>query len=160
MTTTPETAAPQTVPQVTIASYPTYRAAEQAVDLLSDSGFPVAGVSIVGKGVSTVETVTRRLTKGRAAVSGLAGGLWTGLFVGLLLGIFVPGIVWFSVVLTSLAFGAVFGALMGFVGHALTGGRRDFESVPALRAEVYEVVVDAVRADAAVAVLAGTGARD
>lgn len=72
----------------------------------------------------------------------------------------MPGVVWFSVVLTSLASGAVRDDPMGFVGHALTGGRRDVESVPALPAEGQAVVVDAVRADAAVAVLVGTDARE
>lgn len=133
----------------TIASYPRYRDAEAAVDLLSDAGFAVGGVAIVGRDVRTVEVVTGRLTKGRAALNGLAGGAWAGLFIGLLLGIFVPGIAWFGVIVTALVLGAVWGTVFGFLGHAMTGGRRDFDSLQSLQAGHYDVTVDAARAEVA-----------
>jgi hypothetical protein len=39
--------------------------------------------------------------------------------------------------------GGVIGANVGLVGHALTGGRRDFSSSKTLRAERYDLVADA-----------------
>jgi hypothetical protein len=38
--------------------------------------------------------------------------------------------------------GAIFGAVLGAVGHGVQGGRRDFASVSGLQAERYEVQVD------------------
>jgi hypothetical protein len=141
---------------VTIATYPTYPQAEAAVDRLSDSGFPVAGVAIVGRDISTVELVTGRLTVGRAALTGAGGGAWMGLFVGLLLGLFLPGGVgWFALIVSALVIGAVFGAVLGAVGQAATGGRRDFDSTQTLRAASYDVTVDGYRADEALRVLGG-----
>jgi len=54
----------------TITSATSYDAAERAVDGLSDQGFPVEHVRIVGTGLRYVEQVSGRLTTGRAAVSG------------------------------------------------------------------------------------------
>ncbi|HEX5740981.1 MAG TPA: hypothetical protein VFY17_05435, partial [Pilimelia sp.] len=39
--------------------------------------------------------------------------------------------------------GVLMGGLFGLVGHSLTGGTRDFRSVAGLRAQSYDVVVDA-----------------
>jgi hypothetical protein len=50
-------------------------------------------------------------------------------------------------------FGAVVGGLLGLVGHALTGGRRDFNSVAGMRADSYDVVVDAEVAPRAIQLL-------
>lgn len=139
---------------VVVASHPTYLEAQRAVDHLSDSGFPVRSVSIVGRGVTTVEQVTGRRTNGRAALTGAAGGAWTGLFVGLLLGMFTAGIVWVSVLLTGLVLGALFGAVVGFVSHWSTRGRRDFSSVQTLAAERYDILVTREHATRAAQLLA------
>ena len=48
----------------TIASYPTYQEAERAVDHLSDQGFPVERVAIIGQDVRLVEQVTGRMGLG------------------------------------------------------------------------------------------------
>ena len=61
-------------PQHLLASYPTYAGAEQVVDRLADSGFPVEHSRIVGNGLRTVEYVTGRITSNRAAVAGSASG--------------------------------------------------------------------------------------
>lgn len=42
-----------------VGDYPTYAAAQQAVDYLSDHGFPVQHATIVGADLRLVETVTR-----------------------------------------------------------------------------------------------------
>ncbi len=127
-------------PQV-VASYTKYEDAQRAVDALSDNGFPVQNVSIVGHDIRTVENVSGRLTKGKAAVRGMASGAWFGLFAGLLLSIFVPGINGLGVIIAGISFGALWGALFGFVGHAATRGQRDFSSVKTMEAGRYELIV-------------------
>jgi hypothetical protein len=128
---------------LTLARFPSYAGAQRLVDELSDARFPVERTRIVGNGIRTVETVTGRLTKGRAALYGAGTGAWLGLFIALLFAIFTIGPVWWGVLLTTVVLGSVFGALAGFVGHWTTGGRRDFSSVRALDAAEYEVQVDA-----------------
>ena len=48
-----------------------------------------------------------------------------------------------TVSVLATAFGALWGAVIGFVGHWATRGRRDFSSVRGLEAESYAVQVDA-----------------
>lgn len=122
-----------------LGTYATYEEAQRVVDRLSDAGFPVPGVQIVGSGLRTVEQVTGRLTTGRAALLGAGAGAWWGLFVGLLLGLFTIGFL--GPVLVGLLVGAVFGALTGALGHAALGGKRDFTSVRGMAASEYEVLV-------------------
>lgn len=127
--------------QEIIATYQTYEQAQRAVDRLSDEKFDVSAVKIVGQGLRSVENITGRMTKGRAALYGLGSGAWFGLFIGLLFGLFLPAAGWLSVVVTAVVIGGLFGAVFGFIGHLATGGRRDFTSVHSLRAEVYELKV-------------------
>lgn len=140
-------------PQV-VATFTKYEDAQAAVDHLSDEGFPVENVSIVGHDIRTVENVSGRLTNGRAAGRGVASGAWFGLAIGLLFGFFVPGVNWGAVVLAGIVFGAVWGALFGFLGHAATRGKRDFSSVKTMEAGRYEVLVRADVATRAAQVLA------
>jgi hypothetical protein len=123
-----------------VASYSDYPGAQHAVDYLSDSGFAVENLRIVGHGVTTVEAITGRMTGGRAAIAGAAGGAWFGLFIGLFLGMFTVGTAWFGVLAGGLVIGAAWGAIFGFVGHWATQGRRDFSSISTLAAERYDVV--------------------
>jgi hypothetical protein len=127
-------------PQV-LASFSTYEDAQSAVDLLSDEGFPVESVSIVGHDIRTVENVSGRLTSGKAAGRGAGGGAWFGLLLGLLFGIFAPTGAWIGVLLVAVGLGALWGALWGFVGHKMLRGRRDFSSVRTMEAGRYEVLV-------------------
>ena len=148
--TTPSVALTPTVPQHVLGTFPTYAGAEALVDRLSDRGFPVEHVRIVGNGLRSVEQVTGRLTNGRAALAGLASGAWFGLLFGLLIGLFSTGSTLLAVMLGGLLIGAVWGALFGFLAHAATRGRRDFASVRGLEAAEYAVTVDADRADEAI----------
>ncbi|SDO33890.1 general stress protein [Geodermatophilus sp. DSM 45219] len=151
MTTTQPTAPASGM--VTIARFDSYAGAQHLVDRLSDERFPVENVRIVGNGIRSVEDVTGRLTKGRAALYGAGMGAWWGLFVALLFAIFTIGPAWWGVLVTTVLIGAVFGAVAGFLGHLATGGRRDFSSVTGLQAAEYEVQVDAGRYEEAVRLL-------
>lgn len=126
----------------TLREFGSYEEAQQLVDRLSDAGFPVEQVRIVGTGLRSVEQVTGRLTKGRAAAGGALTGAGFGLLIGLLFAVFVIGPFWVGVVLSSVIFGALWGAVIGFVAHWATRGRRDFSSVRGLEAESYAVQVD------------------
>jgi Heat induced stress protein YflT domain len=126
-----------------LREYKTYADAQLLVDGLSDKGFPVQHVRIVGKGLQTVEQVTGRMTKGRATLYGTGAGAWFGLLVGFLLTIFATGSGALVAVLGSMLIGAFWGALFGFTAHWATGGERDFSSEGRLVAARYAVEVDA-----------------
>ncbi|MCU1403986.1 MAG: conserved rane protein [Glaciihabitans sp.] len=137
----------------TIRTYPNYLEAQAAVDFLSDSGFPVEHVDIVGRDIRLVESVSGRLTITKAALAGAAGGAWFGLLIGLLLGIFTPAIAWFVTIVGAVVIAAVWGAVLGAVSHWATRGRRDFTSTQRLEADHYDVLVDTAHAAEAERVL-------
>jgi hypothetical protein len=141
----------------TVASYPTYEQAQEAVDRLSDDHFPVENLDIVGSDLRLVERVTGRLTKGKAAAAGAATGAWFGLFIGLLVGLFTSGPTWLGLILGGLVIGAGWGAVFGFVGHAATGGRRDFSSTRTLAATRYDIIARGGHAEEARTALRSAG---
>ena len=139
-----------------IARFENYADAEQAVDALSDRGFPVERVAIVGRELELVEQVTGRLDYPRAALRGAAGGAVTGALIGWFFGLLswiTPLIGWLLLTVYGLIFGAIVGALFGLLVHALQGGRRDFASATAMRPRTYELMVDEDVADEAVRIL-------
>lgn len=140
-----------------VASYSTYREAEHAVDRLSDAGFPVEHVAIVGSGLRTVEQVTSRMTSGRAALMGAGQGALIGLFFALLFGIFFTGPNFFGLLLYAVVLAAIFGAALGAMAQAATGGRRDFASFQRMEAERYEVMVEPDFAARAIQIIEGQG---
>ncbi len=147
---------PVVVDRRLLVSYDNYAAAQRAVDALSDAGFPVEHAAIVGSDLRLEETVTGRLTKGRAALTGAASGAVFGLVVGLFLGLFTTTTTsFFALVLWSLLWGAVLGAAFGFTSHAFKGGTRDFTSRSAIVAGRYDVLVAGSYIDHARAVLEG-----
>jgi hypothetical protein len=128
-----------------VASFEDYAEAQRAVDLLSDQGFPVERVSIVGSGLRYVEQVTGRLTTGRAALLGALQGAALGALFGLVFGLIFtidPNPAILLLVLYGLVAGAIVGALFGALSHAATGGARDFSSVSGMQAERYELLAD------------------
>ena len=127
----------------------TYGDAQRLVDRLSDAGFPVQHVRIVGHDFHSVEQVTGRLTKGRAALLGAGSGAWFGLLIGLLLGLFAVGPGVLAALLGSVVIGGFWGAVFGFAAQWVTGGRRDFSSVTVMVAERYTVQVDPAYLDEA-----------
>jgi hypothetical protein len=135
-----------------VASFSSYSEAEAAVDKLSDSGFPVERTQIVGRDLELVEQVTGRVGLADAALRGAVTGALTGLLIGWLFAIFD----WFDpivrtgwLILDATWFGLLVGLAFGLLQHALLRGRRDFSSVPSMRARRYEVLVDARFADQA-----------
>lgn len=124
-----------------VSSFPDYASAQKAVDTLSDRGFDVSRVSIVGSDLRMVENVLGRMTTARAALAGAVSGLWFGLLLGLIFGIATP---YFLIPLVwGLVLGAVFGAIFGALGHAAYRGTRDFSSARTIVAQRYDVMVDA-----------------
>ncbi|MBE7188910.1 MAG: hypothetical protein INR67_11550 [Jatrophihabitans endophyticus] len=132
----------------TVESYDNYGAAQATVDRLSDDGFPVEYLDIIGSDLKLVERVTGRLTKGRAAAAGALSGVWFGAMLGLLLGIFSDG-PWLGLLLVGIVIGAAWGGVFGFFGHAATRGARDFASARTLVATRYDIVAREGHADAA-----------
>ena len=132
-------------PRRVVASFATYAEAERAVDHLADQKFPVEHVSIVARDLKMVEQVTGRRGYLEAALQGLASGALIGCLIGWLFGVFnwfdpVTSAFWLAI--DGLWFGALVGALFGLLLHALSRGRRDFDSVAGLSADRYEVLVD------------------
>lgn len=139
-----------------VGAYDTYTEAQRAVDYLSDQGFPVQHVAIVGSDLRMVENVLGRLTRGRAAAAGAASGAWFGLFVGLVLALVADQKASTAgIVLSTVLYGVAFGAIFGFVSHALSGGKRDFTSRSKIVASSYEIRCVWAEADRAREVLAG-----
>lgn len=148
--TSPGLPVPLPVGRYALGSYPDYRQAQSVVDHLSDNGFPVDTVSIVGADLRLVERVTGRMTRGRAAAAGALSTAWLGLLFGLFLGLFAEsGTALLMLVIYGFLFGLVFGAVLGFAAHAATGGKRDFSSTTGLAATRYEVLVPQDRAEEA-----------
>src|ERR1700753_2973988 len=85
----------------TVARFDDYETAQRAVDQLSDDGFPVENLDIVGSELRLVERVTGRLTRGRAAGAGALSGLWAGLLLGGLLALFTSRHSFLSVIATG-----------------------------------------------------------
>jgi hypothetical protein len=126
-----------------LASYDDYSAAQKAVDTLSDKGFPVQNVAIVGVDVRIVESVIGRLSWGRAAMSSGLSGAWFGLLIGLFVGLFSSTTdSLLPLVGLGLLYGAAFGIVLGLVTHAISGGKRDFVSRQQLQAARYDVLCE------------------
>ncbi|RCW42872.1 hypothetical protein DFQ14_108132 [Halopolyspora algeriensis] len=144
-----------------VASYPEYRQAERAVDHLSDNGFPVQHSAIVARELELVEQVTGRYSYLSAAGNGAGGGAITGALLGWLFGLFTwvtPLISGLLLALYGAILGAIIGAVIGLIAHAMSGGRRDFSSMPNLRADSYDLLVDSDYADQATTMLNSAGA--
>ena len=125
---------------LSLGTFDKYEDAQKAVDYLSDHEFAVENCMIVGTDLKQVERVTGRLTRGRVAGAGALSGMWMGLFVGLIFSLFGQGTT--VAVMSTVAFGAVFGVVWALIGYAATKGQRDFTSVSQVVATRYEVLVE------------------
>ncbi|TFB51269.1 general stress protein [Cryobacterium tagatosivorans] len=125
-----------------LATFETYNEAQQAVEKLAVSDFPVKQLSIVGNDLKSVERVTGKLTYGRVALAGAASGAWMGIFFGVLFFIFAPTSSSLPFVAAALLIGAGFGMFFGLVSYALNRRRRDFTSTMQVIASNYQVIVE------------------
>ena len=140
---------------MSLGVYEQYSQAQGVVDHLSDHGFPVQNLAIVGTELKTIERVTGRLTRGKVAAAGAISGLWIGLFVGIAFAIFSDkGQLGFLI--TTPLLGAVFGLIWSQLGFRTVtqGGTRDFASVSQVVATKYEVLVEHNQAERARELLA------
>ena len=135
---------PEITNRPVLASYQRYEQAQEAVDTLSDNGFPVQNVAIVGVDLRLVEAVLGRWSWGRAALSGMGTGAWLGLLLGLFVSLFVEADSGSSqLIVMGLLYGAAFGIMFGLISYAFTRGRRDFVSRQSLVAARYDVLCEA-----------------
>jgi hypothetical protein len=134
---------PQEPTGMPVGTYDSYEGAQRAVDYLADHEFPVEHITIVGKELRLVERVVGRLTTRKAAGMGASGGALWGLFIGAMIMLFASTQNDGAAVLLpvfSAAFGAALGAVTGGVGHAMTGGQRDFSSRTSVVPTSYEIL--------------------
>ena len=114
-----------------------------SIDRLSDRGFAVERVAIVGRGLRSVEQVAGRMSTGRAALVGLGEGALLGMLFAFLFGIFFTGPEFGGLLLYSVIVGGLFGSFLGALAHVvMSGGQRDFVSATSIVADRYEVQVD------------------
>jgi hypothetical protein len=109
-----------------IAVFPDLGAAERAVLKLTQEGFPVDRVSIVGKDMESELRVSGFVTTGDIAGPSAATGAWVGGLFGVLSGaamLFIPGLGGLVVLgpLAAAAVGAAEGAVLGGAVGALLG---------------------------------------
>lgn len=126
-----------------VASYHTYIEAQGAVDFLSDNGFDVKSITIVGTDLHMVERVTGRLTMGKIAASGAGSGALWGSFMGLMLSFAATSqgaALW---LLIGIGGGALAGTLMSLALYSAAGGQRDFTSQSQVVASRYAVLASA-----------------
>ncbi|MDN6331053.1 MAG: ECF transporter S component, partial [Micrococcaceae bacterium] len=123
-----------------LGRYDSYLDAQKVVDYLADHDFPVAGVSIIGNDLMTVERVTAKLSYPKVALAGAAQGAMFGIFVGLILSIFGPegGL---TQILSSVGLGMAIWMIVGVVSYSFRKGKRDFSSSSQVMATSYDVVV-------------------
>jgi hypothetical protein len=135
---------------MSLGVYDKYADAQRVVDYLSDNEFAVQNMAIVGTELRSIERVTGRLTRGKAALASAMSGAWMGLFIGLAFALFGKGNQ-LGFILSVVAFGALFGLIWSQIGFsALTrGGTRDFSSITQVVATKYEVLVEHRVADRA-----------
>ena len=81
----PQAMEPQMPTGTEVASYQTYAQARAGVDYLSDNGFDVSSITIVGTDLHLVERVRGRLTIARASLSGASSGALWGALIGMLM---------------------------------------------------------------------------
>ncbi len=141
----------------TVARFEDYASAQRAVDRLSDEGFPVEKLDLIGSEVQLIERVTGRLTTARSAAAGALSGLWIGLLIGLFLGLFTDGNTWLGVIAAAAGLGALWGAILGSAAHAAKRGQRDFRSVRGLTAGRFDLIAREGTVDKARLILTDAG---
>ncbi len=123
-----------------VASYQTYAQARAGVDFLSDYGFDVSSITIVGTDLHLVERVTGRLTIARASMSGASsGGLW-GALAGMLMSAGQNAGGTGTWVVGGIVVGALVGMALSALAFILRGRNRDLVSSQQVVAERYAIL--------------------
>ena len=139
--------APTSTVSSVIAVFPDHDSAERAVKLLSEEGFPMSNLSIVGRDFQLSEKPIGFATPGEFMKEGAVTGAWVGGLFGMLVGaafLVVPGVgpmvaagPLVAAMIGGLE-GALAGAAFGALGGALVGW-----GVPNDQALLYEIEVKA-----------------
>lgn len=124
----------------TVASFPTYEAAQKAVSSLIAADIPAREIAIVGQGLRSIERVTGRLGYAAAARSGAINGLLLGLLFSAILVIGSPTVP-IQAFVGVLFVGIAIGMLMSLITYSFVRRRRDYASVMQVVADHYEVTV-------------------
>ena len=124
----------------TIASFPTYEGAQEAVSALIAGEVPARDIAIVGQGLRSLERVTGRLGYATAARSGAVNGLLIGLFFSAILVLGSPSVP-IQAFVGVLFVGVAVGMLLSIITYSFIRRRRDFASVMRVLADHYEVTV-------------------
>jgi hypothetical protein len=132
----------------TVASFPTYEAAQKAVSSLIAGEVPARDIAIVGQGLRSVERVTGRLGYASAARSGAINGLLLGLLFSAILVIGSPTVP-IQAFVGVLFVGIAIGMLLSIITYSFVRRRRDYASVMQVVADHYEVTVTAAGAQRA-----------
>jgi hypothetical protein len=125
-----------------IASFPTYEAAQKAVSTLIAADIPARDIAIVGQNLRSVERVTGRLGYASAARSGAINGLLLGLLFSAILVIGSPSVP-IQAFVGVLFVGIAIGMLLSIVTYSFVRRRRDFASVLQVVADRYDVTITA-----------------
>lgn len=131
---------PQMPTGTEVASYQTYSQARAGVDFLSDAGYDVSSITIVGTDLHLVERVKGRLTIARASVSGASSGALWGALAGMLLsaGQNVGGTgTW---VVGGIIVGALAGMVLAALAFIIRGRSKDLVSSQQVVALRYAVL--------------------
>lgn len=125
-----------------VAQFDTYEAAQKAVSSLISAEIPAREITIVGRGLRSIERVTGKLGYAAAARSGAINGVLLGLLFSAVLVIGSPTVPMQAFV-GVLFVGIAIGMLLSIVMYSLVRRRRDFASVMQVAADSYEVTVAA-----------------
>lgn len=126
----------------TVASFPSYEAAQKAVSSLIAGEVPAKHVAIVGTGLRSIERVTGKLGYATAARSGAINGLLLGLLFSAIFVIGTPSPP-IQLFVGVLIVGIAIGMLLSLLTFAIVRRRRDFASVVQVVADHYDVTVSA-----------------
>lgn len=122
--------------------YDKYADAQRAVDYLADNSFPVQNIVICGTELKLLERVTGRRSWGQVIGRGVLNGVMTGLLLGFLFSLFTqPGMGW-VVFAVAIGLGIFFSVVTQAIGYAMTGGRRDFNSITQTIPTKFEILCE------------------
>ena len=134
---------PQMPTGTEVASYQTYAQARAAVDFLSDSGFDVSLITIVGTDLHLVERVTGRMTIARASMSGASSGALWGALAGMLMSAGQNAGGTGAWVVGGIVVGALTGMALSALAFLIRGRSRDLVSSQQVVALRYAVLASA-----------------